>query len=53
LSIYGWKEGGDTGFTSRHPEFKRGKGTVQLRPEDAPGIPGEELRELLAGALDA
>jgi uncharacterized protein YdhG (YjbR/CyaY superfamily) len=53
LSIYGWKQGSDAGFTSRHPELKTSTGTVQLRPEDAALIPDEELSELLGTALDA
>ena len=44
VSIYGWQHGGDAGFTARHPELKSGRGTIQLRPEDAAGIPDDELR---------
>jgi hypothetical protein len=29
------------------------KGTIQLRPEDAAGIPDEELRNLVRTAVDA
>jgi uncharacterized protein YdhG (YjbR/CyaY superfamily) len=53
LSIYGWKQGRDAGFTSRHPALKTSKGTIRLRPEDAAAIPDEELRDLLRAALDA
>jgi uncharacterized protein YdhG (YjbR/CyaY superfamily) len=52
LSIYGWKQGGDDGFTTRHPELMTGKGTIRLRPEDAAGIPDEELRNLVRAALE-
>lgn len=52
LSIYGWNEGADKGFISRHPTLKSSKGTVRLRPEDAAVIPDEELSELLGAALD-
>ena len=52
LSIYGWNEGADKGFISRHPTLKSSKGTVRLRPEDAALIPDEELSELLGAALD-
>jgi hypothetical protein len=53
LSLYGWKQGGDAGFTSRHPELTSGKGTIRLRPEDVSGIPDNELRDLARSALDA
>ena len=52
MSIYGWQRGRDAGFTSRHPELKTGKGTIQLRPEDASGIPDDEFRDLLRAALE-
>ncbi len=33
VSIYGWQQGNDDAFTSRHPALKTSKGTLQLRPE--------------------
>jgi uncharacterized protein YdhG (YjbR/CyaY superfamily) len=51
LSIYGWGEGGDAGFTARHPELKTGNGTIQLRPEAAAGIRDDEFRDLARAAL--
>jgi uncharacterized protein YdhG (YjbR/CyaY superfamily) len=51
VSIYGWGEGGDAGFTERHPELKTSTGTIQLRPADAAGIPDEEFRALVRAAL--
>jgi hypothetical protein len=53
VSIYGAQEGRDAGFISRHPGLKTSKGTIQLRPEDAAGIPDEELGGLVRAALDA
>jgi len=53
LSIYGWQQGRDGGFTSRHPALKTSKGTIQLRPEDAAGIPDDEFSDLIRAALDA
>jgi uncharacterized protein YdhG (YjbR/CyaY superfamily) len=53
LSIYGWNQGADPGFSSRHPELIASKGTVRLRPEDAAAISDQELGGLLGGALDA
>ena len=52
VSIYGWPQGRDAGFTSRHPELKTSKGTIQLRPEDAAAIPDEEFRDLVRAALE-
>jgi uncharacterized protein YdhG (YjbR/CyaY superfamily) len=53
VSIYGWDQGRDAGFIARHPELKTGKGTIQLRPDDAAGIPDDELRDLVRAALDS
>lgn len=53
LSIYGWQQGRDDAFTSRHPALKTSKGTLQLRPEDAAAIPDEELSDLVRAALEA
>ncbi len=52
LSIYGWEQGRDAGFTARHPELKTSKGTIRLRPHDAASIPDDELRDLVHAALD-
>jgi uncharacterized protein YdhG (YjbR/CyaY superfamily) len=52
VSIYGWNQGADGGFGSRHPELIASKGTVRLRPEDAVRIPDAELGELVGRALD-
>lgn len=53
VSIYGWQEDRDAGFTSRHPQLKTSKGTIRLRPEDAAAIPDDELRGLVRAALEA
>ncbi len=53
VSLYGWQEGRDAGFTSRHPELRTGKGTIQLRADDADRIPDDELRDLVRAALEA
>ncbi|MEY9968604.1 uncharacterized protein YdhG (YjbR/CyaY superfamily) [Streptacidiphilus sp. MAP12-16] len=52
VSLYGWGQGRDAGFTERHPALRTSKGTIQLRPEDAAGIPDDELRDLVRAALD-
>ena len=53
VSIYGWPQGRDADFTSRHPELRTSKGTIQLRPEDAADIADDEFRDLVRSALDA
>lgn len=52
VSIYGWGQGRDGGFTARHPELVTSKGTIQLRPDNAANIPDDELRDLVGTALD-
>ena len=53
VSIYGWDQGRDAGFIARHPGLKTSKGTIRLRPQDAAGIPDDELLDLVRAALDA
>jgi uncharacterized protein YdhG (YjbR/CyaY superfamily) len=53
VSIYGWDQGRDAGFVARHPELKTSTGTIQLRTDDAAGIPDDEFRDLVRAALDA
>src|ERR1022692_1467896 len=50
VSIYGWKQGRDAGFTTRHPDRVTSTGPIRLRPEDAAGIPDSELRDLVSSA---
>jgi uncharacterized protein YdhG (YjbR/CyaY superfamily) len=50
VSIYGWKQQGDGGFTERHPELQTSTGTIQLRPQDA-AIISDEIRDLARSAL--
>jgi hypothetical protein len=52
VSVYGWQQGRDGGFTARHPELKTSTGTIRLRPDDAAAIGDDELRELARAALD-
>jgi uncharacterized protein YdhG (YjbR/CyaY superfamily) len=51
VSVYGWKRGGDGGFTDRHPELRTSTGTIRLRPADADRISEDELRDLVRAAL--
>lgn len=51
VSFYGWQEGGDAGFTARHPDLRSGRGTIRLRPEDAAAIPDDEFRDLIRATL--
>jgi uncharacterized protein YdhG (YjbR/CyaY superfamily) len=52
LSLYGWQQGRDAGFSDRHPELRTSKGTIQLRPGDAAAIGDDEFRNLARAALD-
>jgi uncharacterized protein YdhG (YjbR/CyaY superfamily) len=51
ISLYGWRQDDDGGFAARHPALKTSKGTIQLRPEDAAGIPDQEFLDLARAAL--
>ena len=53
ISIYGWGQGHDGGFTARHPELRTSKGTIKLRPQDAAAIADDELGGLVGAALEA
>jgi uncharacterized protein YdhG (YjbR/CyaY superfamily) len=53
VSIYGWGQGRDAGFTARHPDLVTGKGTIQLRRGAAAGLADDELRDLVRAALAA
>ena len=53
LSLYGWREYGDDDFIARHPELKTSKGTIQITPDAAEGIPDSDFLELLQRALAA
>ena len=53
ISIYGWQQDRDAGFTDRHPELRTSKGTIRLRPQDAAGITDDDLGGLVSAALDA
>jgi uncharacterized protein YdhG (YjbR/CyaY superfamily) len=51
ISLYGWPQGQDGGFTARHPELRSGKGTIRIRADDAAGITDDELDSLVRAAL--
>jgi len=51
LSVYGWPQACDNGFTARHPDFVTSKGTIRLSPRAASGITDEELLGLARAAL--
>ena len=51
LSIYGWGQGGDSGFVERHPELKKSTGTIQLSEAAAAALPDDELVALVRAAL--
>jgi hypothetical protein len=51
ISVYGWQQDRDGGFSARHPELVTSKGTLRLRPGDAAGIGDEEFLGLVRAAL--
>ncbi len=53
ISLYGWARDRDAGFADRHPELLSGRGTIQLRPDQAMEISDDELRDLVRAALDS
>jgi len=52
VSVYGWQDDRDAGFSARHPALRTGKGTIRLRPQAAADIGDDELREFLRATLD-
>ena len=52
VSIYGWQEDRDAGFSGRHADLKSGKATIRLRPQDAGGISDQEFTALIRAALE-
>lgn len=53
LSIYGWADGRDGGFTERHPQMTSGKGTIRIPLAAADEISDDEIRDLVREALAA
>jgi uncharacterized protein YdhG (YjbR/CyaY superfamily) len=51
ISLYGWPQGQDDGFTTRHPNLRSSKGTIRIRPQDAAGITDDDLAGLVRAAL--
>ncbi|WP_166355390.1 alpha/beta fold hydrolase [Phytoactinopolyspora limicola] len=51
VSVYGWGQGTDGGFTTRHPDLVTSKGTIQLRADNAMAVPDDDLRDLVRAAL--
>ena len=52
ISIYGWDQGREAAFAARHPKLVTGRGTIQLRPDDAADVTDDELRSLIKSSLD-
>ena len=51
VSIYGWREGRDAGFTARHPDLKTSTGTIRLTSDAAAAISDDELRDFARAVL--
>lgn len=52
LSLYGWGQDRDGGFTARHPDLVTAKGTIRIGAQDAADITDGELSDLVRGALE-
>ena len=52
LSIYGWPREQAAEFGARHPGLVTSKGTIQIRPQDAPAISDQEFTDLARAALE-
>jgi uncharacterized protein YdhG (YjbR/CyaY superfamily) len=52
VSIYGWQQGKEAAFSSRHPAARTSKGTIRISPDDAASITDDELTGLVRAALD-
>jgi len=50
LSVYGWPQGREVDFVTRHPALKTSKGTIRL-PSAATDITDDDLRVLVRAAL--
>jgi hypothetical protein len=53
VSLYGWPQGQDGGFTARHPALLTGKATIRIRPLDAMAVSDAELSALIRATLEA
>jgi uncharacterized protein YdhG (YjbR/CyaY superfamily) len=51
ISLYGWAQDDDGGFTDRHPEMSSGKGTIRIPSQAADEVTDDELRAIARGAL--
>jgi hypothetical protein len=49
VSVYGWQDDRDAGFSARHPALRTGKGTIRRRLEDAAGIGGRRAARIPPG----
>jgi len=52
ISLYGWQQGKEAEFSSRHPGARTSKGTIRLSPEVAATVSDDELAGLVRAALD-
>jgi uncharacterized protein YdhG (YjbR/CyaY superfamily) len=52
VSLYGWQQGDDGGFSARHPELVTGKGTIKLREPAAETLADAEIIDLARAVLE-
>jgi uncharacterized protein YdhG (YjbR/CyaY superfamily) len=52
LSLYSWDKGRAAEVLARHPQLRTSTGTIRLRPSDEEMLTDDDLRQLVAAALD-
>jgi uncharacterized protein YdhG (YjbR/CyaY superfamily) len=52
LSLYGWGKDLAADVLARHPHLRTSTGTVRLRPSDLDAVTDDDLRRLVAAALE-
>lgn len=53
VSLYGWGQDRDAGFSARHPDLLSGRGTIRLRTGISAEIPDREFRDLFRATLSS
>lgn len=51
VSLYGWNQHGDGGFTARHPDMQTSTGTIRVRTDAGAAIPDQDFRDLARAVL--
>ncbi len=51
VSVYGWHDGHDGGFTAAHPDLVHGRSTLRFSEAELAAVGDDELRALAAATL--